>query len=65
MLEHINSFNEVIEHPVQVMDSYFVTPWENGYSVKYKDDAISRYSFPGGVFWKSDAGLKIQNGTKL
>jgi L-galactonate dehydratase len=65
MLEHINSFNEVIEYPVQVKDSYFVTPWEAGYSVKYKEEAISRYSFPEGLFWKSEQGLQIRNGTRI
>jgi L-galactonate dehydratase len=65
MLEHINSFNQVIEYPVKVKDSYFVTPWEQGYSVEYKKAAISTYSFPDGVFWKSDQGLKIQNGNKV
>lgn len=65
MLEHINSFNEVIDYPVQVKDSYFVTPREPGYSVKYKEDAISKYSFPDGDFWKSDHGLKIRHGIKL
>jgi L-galactonate dehydratase len=65
MLEHINSFNQVIEYPVKVKDSYFVTPWEQGYSVKYKNDAITRYSFPNGVFWKSDQGLNIRHGQRI
>ncbi|KKA22993.1 hypothetical protein T310_2970 [Rasamsonia emersonii CBS 393.64] len=64
LLEHINSFHEVITHPVQVKDGYFVTPWEAGYSVEYKASAIEEYEYPNGRFWNSPEGLKIRNGEK-
>ena len=64
LLEHINSFSEVLKYPVQTRDGYFVTPWEVGYSVEYKPDAIATYEFPNGSFWSGGIGLKIRNGPK-
>ncbi|KAF2017921.1 enolase C-terminal domain-like protein [Aaosphaeria arxii CBS 175.79] len=65
LLEHINSFNETLKHPVQLKDGYFVTPWEIGYSVEYKPEAILKYQFPNGSFWKGEQGLRIRSGPKL
>jgi len=64
LLEHINSFSEVLTTPVKVKNGHFVAPHEPGYSVEYKQDAIKKYEFPNGEFWKSVEGLKIQNGPK-
>lgn len=64
LLEHINSFSEVLKHPVQTKDGYFVTPWEAGYSVEYKPEAIAAYEYPSGSFWTSEKGLAIINGPK-
>ncbi|KAJ4303309.1 L-galactonate dehydratase [Kalmusia sp. IMI 367209] len=65
LLEHINSFHEVFRNPVQTRDGHFFTPWEVGYSVEYIPDAILKYQFPNGSFWKNEQGLKIKNGPKL
>ena len=64
LLEHINSFSEVITHPVKVQNGYFMTPWDAGYSVEYKLDAIRKYEYPQGEFWNSAQGLEIRNGAK-
>lgn len=64
LLEHINSFREVLTNPVKTMDGYFVTPYEAGYSVEYKPEAIEKYTFPTGSFWTSKEGLAIINGPK-
>ena len=64
LLEHINSFHEVLTTPAQVKNGHFVAPWEPGYSVEYKREAIQKYEFPKGEFWNSLEGLKIQNGPK-
>jgi L-galactonate dehydratase len=64
LLEHINSFSEVITHPVKVENGYFITPWEAGYSVEYKSDAIRKYEYSRGEFWNSSHGLTIRNGLK-
>jgi L-galactonate dehydratase len=65
LLEHINSFSEVLRHPVKVHDGYFATPHEAGYSVEYKSEAILKYLYPTGTFWMSDQGLAIRNGPRL
>ena len=65
LLEHINSFSEVLKTPVQTANGYFVTPWEAGYSVEYKSDTISKYQYPTGDFWRGKAGQKIINGPRL
>lgn len=62
LLEHINSFSEVITHPVQIQNGYFVTPWDAGYSVEYKPEAISMFTYPKGEFWVSPEGLRIRDG---
>jgi L-galactonate dehydratase len=64
ILEHINSFRDAITHPVQIKDGHFVTPWEAGYSVEYKSEAIAQYEYPDGEFWKSPKGLAIRNGER-
>lgn len=64
LLEHINSFSEVLVRPVQTKNGYFVTPWEAGYSVEYKPETISKYQYPDGEFWTSTEGMKIKNGPR-
>lgn len=64
LLEHINSFSEVLKNPVKTKNGYFVTPWEAGYSVEYKDEAISTYHYPTGTFWTSEQGMAIIGGPK-
>lgn len=59
LLERITAFSEAITQPAQVKNGYFITPLQAGYSVEYKTEAITRYSFPDGEFWKSSEGLKI------
>lgn len=61
LLEHINSFSEAITNPVQIQDGHFVTPWEPGYSVEYRPEAIAQYEYPTGKFWISQQGLAIIN----
>lgn len=65
LLEHINSFSEVLTHPVQTKDGFFVTPWEPGYSVEYKPEAIEKYEFPNGSFWTGEQGMAIRAGPRV
>lgn len=62
LLEHINSFSEVLLHPVQTKNGYFVTPLESGYSVQYKEESVDQYKYPDGRFWQSEGGQSIING---
>lgn len=52
-------------NPVETKDGYFVTPWEPGYSVEYKPEAVEKYMYPSGSFWTSDAGQAIIKAPKL
>lgn len=65
LLEHINSFREVLTNPCQTKDGHFVTPNEPGYSVEYTPDAIEMYTYPSGSFWKSEQGQAIINEPKI
>ena len=60
LLEHINTFSQVLTKPLKVVNGYFVTPWEAGYSVEFKEEALVGYEFPSGMFWASDQGVKIR-----
>lgn len=64
LLEHINSFRQVLVNQVQTKDGHFVTPWESGYSVQYQPGVIDQYEYPSGAFWNSDEGWGIRNGPK-
>ena len=64
LLEHINSFSEVLVHPVQTKNGYFVTPLEAGYSVEYNPGVIEKYQYPSGNFWTSKQGMSIRSGPK-
>ncbi|TQS32249.1 hypothetical protein Golomagni_07442, partial [Golovinomyces magnicellulatus] len=61
LLEHINSFREVLVHQVGTKDGHFVTPWESGYSVEYRTGVIEKYEYPKGSFWMSEQGLAIKS----
>ncbi|KAK1621659.1 L-alanine-DL-glutamate epimerase [Colletotrichum phormii] len=65
LLEHINSFSEVLKNPVQTKGGHFVTPWEAGYSAEYKPEALDIYEYPNGRFWRSDQGMEIRNGPRV
>lgn len=65
LLEHITSFREVLTNPCQTKDGHFVTPHESGYSVEYKPEAIEKYTYPSGSFWRSEQGLAIINEPKI
>ncbi|KAJ2975912.1 hypothetical protein NQ176_g5244 [Zarea fungicola] len=65
LLEHINSFREVLTHPVKTKNGHFVTPLESGYSVQYKEEALAQYKYPHGTFWQSEQGQEIINGPHL
>ncbi|PON24373.1 mandelate racemase [Trichoderma gamsii] len=65
LLEHINSFRDVLTNPCQTKDGHFVTPNEPGYSVEYTSEAIEKYTYPSGSFWKGEQGQAIMNEPKI
>jgi L-galactonate dehydratase len=50
--------SEHFRYPSRVEHGYYRTPLEPGYSVEILDSAISKFDFPHGSFWASDAHAK-------
>ena len=59
MLENAASYSENLRHPSKVVDAYYVTPTQPGYSVGYTNEALEKYTYPNGSFWSSEVGQKI------
>ncbi|KAL1889580.1 hypothetical protein Sste5346_008829 [Sporothrix stenoceras] len=59
MLENADSHRENLRHPSQIVNAHYVTPLAPGYSTGYTDEALEKYTYPTGSFWKSDIGLQI------
>ena len=61
MLEYADSFRENLRHPSRIVNAHYETPLAPGYSTGYTDEALEKYIYPTGSFWKSDTGQKIIN----
>ncbi|KAK4237948.1 enolase C-terminal domain-like protein [Achaetomium macrosporum] len=59
MLEFADSHRENLRHPSQIVDAHYVTPLEPGYSIGYTEEALEKYTYPTGSFWRSDIGQQI------
>ncbi|KAH6640253.1 enolase C-terminal domain-like protein [Chaetomium tenue] len=59
MLEFADSHRESLRHPSKIVDAHYVTPIEPGYSIGYTEEALEKYTYPNGSFWRSDIGQKI------
>ena len=59
MLENADSHRENLRHPSKIVNAHYVTPLSPGYSTGYTDDALEKYTYPNGSFWRSDIGLQI------
>lgn len=59
MLENADSHRENLRHPSKIKDAHYVTPLASGYSTGYTDEALEKYTYPNGSFWRSDIGLEI------
>jgi L-galactonate dehydratase len=59
MLEFADSHRENLRYPSEVKDAHYISPVQPGYSIGYTDDALEKYTYPSGSFWKSEIGLKI------
>ncbi|PKS09825.1 hypothetical protein jhhlp_004448 [Lomentospora prolificans] len=61
MLEYADSFRENLRHPSRIVNAHYETPLAPGYSTGYTDEALEKYIYPTGSFWRTDVGLKIIN----
>lgn len=59
MLEFADSPRESLRHPSQIRNAHYVTPLAPGYSTGYRDEAVEKYVYPEGSFWRSQVGLQI------
>ncbi|KAJ4292846.1 hypothetical protein N0V88_005504 [Collariella sp. IMI 366227] len=59
MLEFADSHRENLRHPSQIVDAHYVTPLDPGYSIGYTEEALEKYTYPDGSFWRSDIGQQI------
>jgi L-galactonate dehydratase len=59
MLENADSHRENLRHPSKIENAHYVTPLAPGYSTGYTDEALEKYTYPNGSFWRSTVGLSI------
>lgn len=59
MLENADSHRENLRHPSRIVDAHYVTPLEPGYSTGYTEEALRKYVYPDGEFWRSEVGQEI------
>ncbi|KAF4951966.1 hypothetical protein FGADI_7082 [Fusarium gaditjirri] len=59
MLENADNHRENLRHPSKIVNTHYVTPLAPRYSTGYIDEALQKYTYPGGKFWTSEIGLKI------
>ncbi|XP_029039102.1 mitochondrial enolase superfamily member 1-like [Osmia bicornis bicornis] len=52
VIEYIDQQHEHFEDPVVVQNACYMPPKQPGYSAKFKDDCIRKYSYPDGEQWK-------------
>ncbi|OAA62964.1 Mandelate racemase/muconate lactonizing enzyme [Cordyceps fumosorosea ARSEF 2679] len=68
VLEYVDHLHEHFLHPSAVVDGYYRTPTEPGYSVEMKAESMDRFAFPGeqGVsWWTSEEARPILDGDKV
>lgn len=59
MLENADSHRENLRYPSRIEKAHYVTPLDAGYSTGYTPEALEKYTYPNGSFWRSDIGLQI------
>ncbi|SMY24010.1 unnamed protein product [Zymoseptoria tritici ST99CH_1A5] len=68
VLEYVDHLHEHFLHPSEVVDGFYKTPLEAGYSVEMKEESMRRFEFPGeeGVsWWRTEEARPILEGVKI
>jgi L-galactonate dehydratase len=68
VLEYVDHLHEHFLNPSQVIDGYYKTPKEAGYSVEMKEESMRRFEYPGeeGVsWWRTEEAKPILEGAKF
>jgi L-galactonate dehydratase len=59
LLEYVDHLHEYFRYPCRVVNGYFTTPLEPGYSIEIYDSTIDEFEFPHGTFWTSPIGKEV------
>ncbi|KAJ6030420.1 uncharacterized protein N7446_000517 [Penicillium canescens] len=68
VLEYVDHLHEHFVHPSSVLDGYYVTPMEPGYSVEMKAGSMDAFEFPGQEgksWWRSEEAKGIIDGPRV
>ncbi|KAF2801372.1 enolase C-terminal domain-like protein [Mytilinidion resinicola] len=68
LLEYVDHLHEHFLHPAEIVEGYYKTPMEPGYSVEMKSKSMAAYEFPGkeGVsWWRGEEAKVILDGEKI
>ncbi|KAK8149465.1 L-galactonate dehydratase [Beauveria asiatica] len=68
VLEYVDHLHEHFLHPSVIVNGYYRTPIEPGYSVEMKPDSMDKFTYPGvqGVsWWTSEEARPILTGEKI
>jgi L-galactonate dehydratase len=61
VLENAGSYCENLRYPSRIVDAHYVTLLDPGYSTGHTVEALEKYTYPDGSFWRSDTGREIMN----
>lgn len=53
MIEYVDHLHEHFEDPCVIRDGAYVAPSQPGYSVKMREETLSRYEYPNGSEWRA------------
>lgn len=61
LLEYVDHLHEHFVYPARIVQGWYATPLEPGYSVQMKEESMRRYRYPGeeGGFWKGEEAKTI------
>jgi len=67
LLEYVDHLHEHFLHPASIVDGYYKTPMEAGYSVEMRLESMDWYEFPGkeGRWWRGSEAKGILEGEKI
>jgi L-fuconate dehydratase len=54
VIEFVDHLHEQFINPVEMKEGRYLVPQSAGYSIEIKQDALKRFSFPGGEVWNQE-----------
>jgi len=56
VIEYVDHLHEHFVDPVVISKGHYQVPWMPGYSAQLREDAIARYRYPDGDYWRTAFG---------